>query len=227
MQDNFDFANYAVQVRKTAVSLLSSGFCDSDIAGSMYLLTTAIERDLVRFGEPSESSHVVCGPGCGTCCVLNVDVLLPEAIAIVRFLKKSFSEEILAKLALRLNELQQRTRWMDDEERIFLREPCAFLDDRGYCIIHAVRPLLCRSITSTDSDACREAINMLPLGASPSVEMNLFQKYLLETVYRELAEALKELELDDRPRRLSFAIHSLLDEPKLVDSFLAGRVSRH
>lgn len=227
MPEIFDFSNYALQVRKTAMSLMGAGRSALDIAGGMSLLTAAVEKDLLQFGDATELSHVACGPGCGTCCVLNVDVLLPEAIAIVRFMKKSFSRETIKKLALRLDELQQRTRWLDDEERIFVKEACAFLDEQGSCAIHAVRPLLCRAITSTDPAVCREAIVMAPLDGSPCVEMNLFQKNLLETVYRELGQALKELELDYRPRRLSFAIHTLLDDPKLIDNFFAGRVSTH
>jgi hypothetical protein len=63
---------------------------------------------------------------------------------------------------------------------------------------------------------------MAPLDGVPCVEMNLFQKQFIDTVYTELAGALEELGLDHRPRRLSAAVMALLAEPGLVRTFLSG-----
>lgn len=223
MQESFDFSDYARQVRQVSRSLICSGRHASRIQGGMHLLTVAMERDLVRFGGPESSSRVACGPGCGSCCVLNVAVLFPEAVAITSFLQRRFSGVVFSGIEERLRELLRQTRWLDDEERLFLHLPCAFLDRQGSCLIHAVRPLLCRAITSTDSQACRDAIAMAPLCGAPSVEMNLFQKRLVETVYQEFGGALEELGFDHRPRRLSSAVLALLAEPELAVDFAAGQ----
>ena len=222
MQEYFDFSTYARQVRQVAGSLMSSGRNAAGISGRMHLLAVAMERDLIRFGDSSEMSRVVCGPGCGACCVLNVAVLFPEAVAITWFLQRRLSAEELDKLRARLQALLMKTRWLDDEERLFLRVPCAFLDERGHCTIHVVRPLLCRAITSTDQQACHDAIVMMPLNGMPVVDMNLFQKQLVETVYGELGQVLEELGLDCRPRRLSSAVLSLLAEPEMISCFVSG-----
>ncbi len=222
MPDRFDFSHYSWQVRKFARSLMSSGRTAAEISGRMHLLTLTAEKDLARFGDSSENSLVACGPGCGACCVLNVEVLVPEAITISWFLRRRCSAAKLAALQIRLQELIVRTRWLDDEERIFVREPCAFLDEQGSCLIHAVRPLLCRAITSTDSEHCSEAIAMTALHGAPCIEMNLFQKRLMETVYCELARALEFWGLDHRPRRLSSAVSAFLAEPEKVSSYAAG-----
>lgn len=222
MQDSFDFSDYARQVGKATKSLMCSVQSIAEISGRMHLLTVATERDLARFGDSSETSRVACGPGCGACCILNVAVLFPEAVAITWFLQRRFSGAGLDGLRVRLQELHTRTRWLDDEERLFLRAPCAFLDEQGRCMIHVVRPLLCRAITSTDAVACRDAIAMAPLNGAPSVEMNLFQKQLVDTVYCELAGALKDLGLDHRPKRLSSAVIALLAKPEMVGLFVAG-----
>ena len=224
MQESFDLSDYALQVRKVSKALMSSGCGSAEISGRMHLLAVATERDLTRFGDSAERALVACGPGCGACCVLNVAVLFPEAIAITWFLKRRFSAEQLDSLRARLQDLLTRTRWLDDEERLFVRVPCAFLDAQGSCMIHSVRPLLCRSITSTDPEACQDAVAMAPLDGAPCVEMNLFQKQFVDTVYTELAGALEELGLDHRPRRLSAAVLALLAEPGMVETFLSGRV---
>jgi Fe-S-cluster containining protein len=222
VQESFDLSDYALQVRKAFRSLMGSGFSPVEIAGHMHLLVVATERDLIRFGESPEKSLVACGPGCGACCVLNVAVLFPEAVAITWFLKRRFSSGEIEDLCEKLQELLIRTRWLDDEERLFARVPCAFLDQRGNCMIHPVRPLLCRSITSTNSQACRDAIAMAPLDGAPCVEMNLFQKKFIDTVYTELAGALEDLGLDYRPRRLSAAVLGLLTDPEMIGCFASG-----
>ena len=222
MPESFDLSDYALQVRKVSKALMSSGCGFAEISGRMHLLTVATERDLTRFGDSAERSLVACGPGCGACCVLNVTVLFPEAITITWFLKRRFSDQQLDSLRARLQELLTRTRWLDDEERLFVRVPCAFLDAQGSCMIYSVRPLLCRSLTSTDPEACHDAVAMAPLDGAPCVAMNLFQKQFIDTVYTELADALEELGLDHRPRRLSAAVLALLVEPGMVETFLSG-----
>ena len=222
MSEPFDSTTYARQVRRVFRSLVCSGGNAADISGRMHLLTVAAERDLLRFGVPSEMTRVACGPGCGACCVLNVSVLIPEAITIFWYLQKVFGEEQLEKIRARLHELRIKTRWLDDEERLFLREPCAFLDQKGLCVIHKVRPLLCRAITSTNSSNCREAITMAPLNGQPSIEMNLFPKNLFEAAYQGLKEALEDAGLDHRPRRLTSVVLALLVEPDIVGAFAAG-----
>lgn len=225
MPESFDFTRYAQQVRRTATSLLGSVHTVANIAGSMHLLNVAAERDLALFGEPLGASRVVCGPGCGACCVLNVAVLFPEAVAITWYLQRSLSAGELETTTGCLKELYKKTCWLDDEERLFLREPCAFLDASGSCMIHCVRPLLCRAVTSTDAQACRDGIAMVPLLGSPSVEMNLFQKSLIDTVYSGLGAALQDLGLDHRPQRLCRAVLTLLADPDAVNRFASKPIA--
>ncbi len=91
MQESFDFADYALQIRQLSRTLMRSGSAPADISGRMNLLTVAAERDLASFGDSSERTLIACGPGCSACCVLNVAVLLPEAIAISGFLRRRLS----------------------------------------------------------------------------------------------------------------------------------------
>lgn len=222
MSEPFDFSAYGAQFRRTAAALFSSSLSAADVAGNMHLLTTAVERDLARFGESDERSLVACAPGCGTCCVLNVSVLLPEIVAIGRFLEKRLDVAAFGRLRERLAELRRRVHGLDDEERIFLRQPCAFLDEQARCMVHPVRPLLCRSVTSIDPVSCRGAVTLAPLEDPPLVVMNLFQKQLMEVAFCALGQALKDNGLDDRPRHLGPATHAYLQQPEVVGRFLAG-----
>jgi len=222
MPEQFDFSAYAQQIQHTAASLFGPGRRVSELSGGMQLLCVAVERDLRRFGESEQSSRIACAPGCGACCVLNVAILFPEAVTIVSYLRKRFDAQEIAGVTERLSALRRDTDCLDDEERIFLRRNCAFLDEQGSCMIHPVRPLLCRAVSSTDASACHDAIVMAPLDGAPSVEMNLFQKSLMETVFQAFGQALSDSGLDGRPRRLSGGVCALLEHPELTQRFLSG-----
>ena len=64
---------------------------------------------------------------------------------------------------------------------------------------------------------------MVPLDGSPVVEMQMFQKTLMDTVYQQLGRALEDLGLDHRPRRLNSAVLALLAEPEQVRNFINGK----
>ena len=221
MSCDFDFDRYAASIRELAAPYLAEARGAAELAALMAALTRRAEEDLA-LGLPREGGeHIACAAGCGSCCVVNVAVLLPEAVAIANFLWER-GEPALGEVAGRLAELHQQVCWLDDDERILLRRPCAFLDAGGSCSIYPVRPLLCRSVTSTDPLRCREAIALEALGEAPPVLMNLFQKGIMNAAYRGLAEALVSRGLDGRGVKLTVAVHRLLTEPQCLPRFLAG-----
>lgn len=219
----FDFSSYGDQVRSFTRHLFGCARLPGSLSGCMHLLTTAVERDLQRFGNQALLARAACQPGCSTCCVVNVTVLAPEAIAIAGYLRRRLPPTRLAGLSTRIADLARETRWLDDEERLCVQKPCAFLDAAGWCTIHRVRPLLCRSMTSLDAADCRAAITAALLGEEPAVLVNLFQKALLEAAYLGLAKGLAELGLDSRPYRLAFAVHHLLQDEGQEGGYLEGQ----
>lgn len=217
----FDFTHFAQSLANQAAGRLRQARSPGDVAAALRTVTARVEADLNRhLGE--ESRHIACRAGCGTCCVVNVGVLFPEAMAICHYLEEQRSEAELADLTRRLDELFLETRWLDDEERIILRRPCVFLDDAGACTIYPVRPLLCRAVTSTDPHQCREALCAVVFGSEAPVLMNLFQKTLMETAFAGLAGGVEQAGLDARGLRLTAATRHLLADPGLGSAFLAG-----
>ncbi len=225
---SFDFSVYAKHVAGFIRSQLWANKDRAGVAGQMHLLTVAVERDLQLFGDERELARVACAPGCDACCVVNVAILVPEAITIAHYLLHHYPADLCNEISARLDDLSRKTRWLDDEERLVARKACAFLDRDGLCTIHKVRPLLCRSLSPLDGETCRNALTKVVLGEPPIILMNHFQKMLFDAAFKGLSNGLAQLGLDDRSWRLTDAISHLLRENDLVQRFLDGdRIVRH
>src|SRR6185369_13021412 len=92
--------------------------------------------------------EMACTAGCPHCCVLNVAILLPEAMVIADWVRDRRLPAELADLRQRLEIHRSWTRWMEDEERVAKKATCPFLSDIAHCSIHPVRPLACRGVAS-------------------------------------------------------------------------------
>ena len=176
---------------------------------------------LLQQRPQEEFARIACGPGCGSCCVVNVSTLLPEGIAIRRYLTR-FSAAEQQQLAARLEELWETVRGLDDEERLVVRRKCAFLNAQGRCQIYPVRPLLCRSITSTDAQSCQDALTGAVFGDERPVLMHQYQQQLYESLFSEFAGQLEERGLDGRSFQLSGLVRFLLNHPDAEADFRKG-----
>jgi Fe-S-cluster containining protein len=217
-----DFEGFASTIARDLAKALDGAETAAELSAALGRTVAAAERELADRLDPAESAHIACRAGCGTCCRVNVAVLFPEAVAILEYAGGHFPPQEMARLKSRVDDLYRSVRWLDDEERLFLRRPCAFLDEGGNCSIHPVRPLLCRSVTSTDPERCRQAVALPALGETPAVLMNLFQKTLMEAAFRGIGEALAAAGMDARGMTLTAAVKLLLDRPEAVGNYLAG-----
>ncbi|WP_020675327.1 YkgJ family cysteine cluster protein [Geopsychrobacter electrodiphilus] len=170
--------------------------------------------------HPARASMLDCRAGCGTCCSVNVSVLLPEALAIVDYLESQ--PGTIQGIKVKLDSLWIRIRGIDDEDRVCMRQPCAFLDDVGACSIYPVRPLLCRGVTSTDVESCRQSFNAFLFNQTLGVQMNLFQRDLYAAAYLGLSEALVTLKCDARGFELTGIVRYLLHNPQQRSALHSG-----
>lgn len=180
--------------------------------------TTSVMKNIIDTSEAKTASlvtekelkHMACREGCSICCQVNVAVLPPEAASIAGFLKSSLSTGELEELREKMHSLLNSIKYLTDDERLFVNQKCAFLTKSGSCGIYPVRPLLCRSITSADADACREAITMVALDKGVMVPMNISQKTIMDTAFKALAEGLEEAGIDSASREITEAVADLL-----------------
>jgi len=222
MASDFSYELLHNQVRVAAGELISGARDAAGVAEVAARVVQIAEISLARHLPPEQARHIACAAGCGTCCAVNVAVLFPEAVAIAVYLRAHLTGSARNKQLGRLEELARLVSGLEDEERLFMQRSCAFLDENGACLIYPVRPLLCRSVTSTDPESCRQAMVAPIFGEGAPVLMNLLQKNLFETAFAALGEALQERRVDARSSKLACAVDDFVRRPERVSEFLAG-----
>lgn len=199
------------QVKITVANVLSTGEFDQAIA---YCVEWAESR--------CQGRQMACYKGCAHCCVLNVSVLVPEAIRIGNWIIRQLSDTEQASVMKRLHDHACWVRWMDDEERIFRRAYCPLLADDGSCMVYPVRPLVCRGVTALDQLQCRDAFEPVPEDITRSVQTDLLRRMVYEQVFSILGEALKQQHLDGRSLELGTGVLLCMQTPKWADQYRRG-----
>ena len=217
----FDFAQYQGRVRAAVGRAFSGGASLDRLLDRLQQLAGEADGYIDQFAA-GDRSLIACAPGCSDCCVVNVSTLTPEGIAIVRHLRRQEPEQ-LQQLSARLDSLWREVRGLDDEDRLFMRRRCAFLDENGCCSIYPVRPLLCRSISSTDAESCRDALTAKVFGDEKPVLMHQFQQQLFEALFTGVAEGLETAGVDGRSCQLTGLVRYLLRYPGVENDLLAGQ----
>ncbi|MDX2478758.1 MAG: YkgJ family cysteine cluster protein [Desulfuromusa sp.] len=207
----FDFVQLHQQTQKRFTLPETGTLAISQLLEELHTVRSDAET-LILQQKDGDRNLIACGPGCQFCCVVNVSITLLEGISIARFLRQMDAADLLI-ISSKLDKLWCDVRGLDEEERLMLRRKCAFLDDRGYCLIYPVRPLFCRSISSTDVELCRAAVTGPVSGELQSVMMHQFQLQLYKTLFVGVADGLAQAGLDGRSFQLSGLVRYLFNHP--------------
>ncbi|GAO01644.1 YkgJ family cysteine cluster protein [Anaeromyxobacter sp. PSR-1] len=180
--------------------------------------------------RPSGTPSPACGPGCSSCCVLNVGTLPVEGAVAAARLRRGLDAGAAAALGARLLAFHDRVRWLEDRERIAGRVACPLLDGAGRCAIHPARPLACRSVSAVDRGDCRAALALAAGdgqddeedGRAPVVRMDVAQRTLYLEALDALGGALARRGLDARRRDVSGMVGHFLARPGALDAWQGG-----
>jgi hypothetical protein len=192
-------------------------------------LVAMLERRIAMELEADSAAagpRPACRAGCAACCTVNVATLPLEGIAVAGFLRSRLAPAEVAGRADALLAFHERVRWCEDEERIRLGLTCPFLDERRACLVHPVRPLACRAVTSLDPAECRRALAERAGDEGDdgdgTVRMNLLQKALYDEAIQALVAAVSERGLDARTRDVSGMAGVFLADGERAAAWMAG-----
>jgi len=200
---------------RLAVDLLATVHDTSGFAATMSAFTDLAEN--LAGHRP-----VACKLGCSHCCVLNVSVLLPEAVAIAAWLSMHCVGAGCDAQLKRLQTHALRVRWMEDSERIHRQTACPFVDARGGCSIYPVRPLVCRAVTSLNKEDCLAALDPSQFDADHAVPMDTVRRMIMDTAFCTLARAMKQQPMMGRSIELCTGVAAFLADPGLAAVLASG-----
>ncbi|MBZ4643390.1 MAG: hypothetical protein PWQ25_1233 [Deferribacteres bacterium] len=177
------------------------GDCEIDI--KLNALLNFCDDFLRKNYEKFNLKEIDCRAGCGHCCILNIATLEPEIKNIINYINSNFDDTGRRSLKEKIKESYFMVKGLDDEERIFLRKKCVFLTDTFACSIYPVRPILCRSVTSTSAERCRESIAAACFGEKLSIISNLYVKELYLLLFNTFTEYLERENLFSKSKKLT------------------------
>ena len=211
---DFDFKLWGTQVKKRFAA------CENVASLRDELEKLFAETEvLLQHHDEGDRSLIACHAGCQDCCVVNVSITLLEGLVLSRFILQ-WRDVGQTEVKAKLDSLWRVVRGLEDDERLMVRKKCAFLDEQGCCTVYPVRPLFCRSVTSTDVESCRAAVTGPLFGETQSVIMHQFQLQLYKISFTGVADGLEQAGLDGRSFPLSGLVRYLLAHPDRDEELL-------
>jgi len=116
------------------------------------------ENIIEMLEKSGQSPKISCRIGCSYCCYSQVKIIPVEALSIYSFIKDSNNNIEILDLQNRISYAEDLTRGKTFEEKYAMKNelPCIFLSNKK-CSIYSVRPSICRSWNSLNSNACISA----------------------------------------------------------------------
>jgi Fe-S-cluster containining protein len=105
--------------------------------------------------KPPSQELLACRAGCAFCChQFEVHLSPLEALHVADYVRHTFDEARRDALLARIDKHEAQRRGVNPRDAAFHRLPCPLLED-GRCSVYAVRPFICRSVTSYDVGQCQ------------------------------------------------------------------------
>ncbi len=170
---------------------------------------------------------LACGKGCAWCCRgVKVDVLVPEAVAIAEYLRRSIDEGEYENFVRRLREVANQFSAMNSAQRVQSKAPCAFLNDEsGQCRIYEVRPNACRKHNSLDATQCEVAHH--DTSGRTTVPVHFLLRLTHELSTEGVSVALSSLNLDSSPYELTNAVLVAFENLGAAEEWATGGGAFH
>ena len=198
------------------IDTLESAPSMQEAAGiTLALADEAVETMRVSFvGQPKFD----CKVGCSDCC--NLFVAVPPGIPelIHAHVLTSFSPQEIADLVARLE--VSSTAFASSPTPGLVRSRCPLLSVEGACMVYEVRPISCRSFTSTSRTRCHDMVFGTDVGGR-GVDQNPARYRIYENATKALQTIAMSRGLSSEQVGLSQALLELL-EPRIYRHFMGG-----
>jgi Fe-S-cluster containining protein len=164
-----------------------------------------------------------CSPGCHYCCYNLPVVTPPEALLMGHYVERTFTEQDKKKIAERINKILVRIGKFSPYEVAMMRHelPCIFLED-AMCMAYEVRPVVCRTCTSTSAAHCK----MIFESKNHRARLRCYQhiREIFTTVHSRLLDHCREMGCQADALPLAEAIKGYFKHPNPITAWVHGEI---
>lgn len=160
---------------------------------------------------------VACKKGCAYCCSVRVTATGPEIFRVVNAIR-SLPESEQSNIRQRIDDADEVTRGLGDDDRMKLAHPCPLLRNNLSCGIYEARPLGCRGLASFSKQACADAMS----GKRDSIPMSETHIRYRVLIQAALQEALRRARLPFVQYELIHALKICLSAPDSERRWMQG-----
>ncbi|MBW2406388.1 MAG: YkgJ family cysteine cluster protein [Deltaproteobacteria bacterium] len=164
-----------------------------------------------------------CKPGCHYCCYNLPTVTPPEALLIGYHVEQKFTNQGKKEISDRINKVLERINGISPYDIAMIRHelPCIFLED-GMCMVYSVRPVVCRTCTSTSAEHCK----MIFETRNHRARLRCYQQIreIFHAVQTDLINRSKQRECQSDLLYVAQAIKDYFKHPKPIDAWIEGNI---
>jgi len=167
-----------------------------------------------------------CKPGCHYCCYNLPMVTPPEALLIGHHLDQTFTDQQKLILNVKIKKILKKIVGKHLNEIFMMRHelPCIFLEE-SMCLIYAVRPVICRTCSSTSAVHCKMIFETINHRARLRTYPQMYG--ILQTIHSRLIEFCREKGCQSDTLGLSEAIEDYFKHPNAIDAWFQGEIIFH
>lgn len=162
-----------------------------------------------------------CKPGCHYCCYNLPVVTPPEALLMGHYVEQTFTDQEKKEVTGRINLILKRIDGFSPYEIAMMRHelPCIFLKNE-MCMVYKVRPVVCRTCTSTSADHCK----MIFESRNHRARLRCYQQIreIFQTVHSRLIDRCREMGCQDDALPLAEGIRDYFKHPNPIEAWLKG-----
>ena len=165
-----------------------------------------------------------CKRGCSYCCTVPVSVTVPEVLRLVAYARDTLAAHELAGVKERAEANARRT-----HGTTALGYPprldCAFLGADRSCLVHPVRPLMCRREHALDVADCKKGYDAAAPGKDYPIVRLVPAKLTSDVVLDSYRMGLTAAGVDSSDYELQEAAHIALTDEGAVSGWLDGEAT--
>ena len=167
-----------------------------------------------------------CKPGCHYCCYNLPMVTPPEALLIGHHLDQTFTDQQKLILNVKIKKILKKIVGKHLDEIFMMRHelPCIFLEE-SMCLIYEVRPVICRTCSSTSAVHCKTIFETRNHRARLRTYPQMYG--ILQTIHSRLLEFCREKGRQSDTLGLSEAIKDYFKHPNAIDAWFQGEIIFH